>query len=57
MPAALVGFGVYLAAGLVPALVVGAALLIPFAIAIAGARGVYRSSLWTLGWLEEGGEV
>lgn len=53
--AGLVGLGVYFAAGLVPAIVVGVVMLLPFAVAITGARGVYSSSLWTLGWLEERG--
>ncbi len=57
LPAAGVGAGVYLVAGLVPAIAVGAGLLLPFALSIVGARGVYRSSLWTLGWLEERGEL
>lgn len=48
-----IGFVVYLAAGLVPALIVGGSLLLPVAVAVAGARGTFRSSLWTIGWLDE----
>jgi len=42
---------VYLAAGLVAALVVGGVVLLPVLIALLGAVGTYRSSVWTLGFL------
>lgn len=48
-----VGFGVHAAAGLVPGLVVGGALGAPIAILVAGARGTFRSALWTHAFLDE----
>jgi hypothetical protein len=48
-----VGVAVYAAFGLVPAVVTAAALLAPVAMALVGARGAFRSTLWTLSFLEE----
>ncbi len=48
---ALGGLG-YVAGGVIPAVTAGAALALPVAVAIAGALGTYRSSVWTLGFLE-----
>jgi hypothetical protein len=52
VPAALIGGLLYLLAGLVPAIVVGAALLIPGVFCALGFQGTYRSSVWTLAYLE-----
>ncbi len=52
LPFAALGLGIYFAAGLVPALVVGGVLVAPVAAIIAGSVGAYRSSLWTLGFLD-----
>lgn len=57
VPAALAGGGVYFAAGLVPAIVTGAVLGVPVALAAAAALGAFRSSVWTLGYLSEQGAV
>lgn len=55
VPAALVGLAVYLAAGsVIPAAVTAAVLIVPLAVAVTGARGMFRSSVWTLAWLEAG---
>jgi hypothetical protein len=54
VPAALVGGGVYLLAGLVPALIVGGVIVAPVAAAAAGAGGAFRSSVWTLHFLQQG---
>lgn len=48
-----VGFGVYALAGLVPGVVVGALLVLPVALMVVGARGTFRSRLWTVAFLEE----
>ncbi|MFH2006955.1 MAG: hypothetical protein ABI333_10260 [bacterium] len=52
VPAALVGGAVYFAAGTVPALIVGGVLAAPFVIAVIGATGTFRSSVWTLGFID-----
>lgn len=52
LPIAALGLGVYFLAGLVPALVVGGVLLAPVAVLVAGSVGAYRSSVWTLGFLD-----
>ncbi len=57
LPIAALGFGIYFLAGLVPALVVGGVLFAPVAVLVAGSVGAYRSSLWTLGFLEGRGAV
>ena len=51
IPAALVGGLVYLVAGLVPSLVTGGALAAPLVVAVMGATGAFRSSVWTLGFI------
>jgi hypothetical protein len=52
-PGALVGVGLWLATGaVVPAAAIGAALALPPALAALGASGAFRSTLWTLGFLE-----
>jgi hypothetical protein len=55
IPCAAVGVGVFFAAGPIAGIATGAALLLPFAICILGALGTYRSSVWTLGFLEAEG--
>lgn len=52
LPLVAIGFGIYFAAGLVPAVVVGALLVAPVGAVVAGSVGAYRSSLWTIGYLE-----
>ncbi len=52
VPAALIGGGVYLVAGVFPAAITGGLLLLPVAIVAAGAGGAFRSSVWTLHFLE-----
>jgi hypothetical protein len=52
IPAALIGGGVYLVAGLLPAIIAGTALMIPGALCALGFQGTYRSGVWTLGYLE-----
>jgi hypothetical protein len=47
------GFGVHAAAGIVPAVVVGVALAAPVGALAAGARGTFRSALWTHALLDE----
>jgi hypothetical protein len=52
-PGALVGAALWLATGaVVPAAVVGGLLALPPALAAIGATGTFRSTLWTLGFLE-----
>ncbi len=52
LPAAIVGFALYFTAGLVPA-IVGATLLgLPAIVVVRGATGTFRSSVWTLGFME-----
>ena len=53
IPGALVGGIVYLAAGLIPALVAFGVLGVPVVIAVVGATGAFRSSVWTLGFIHE----
>ncbi len=55
LPAAALGFGIYSFAGLLPAAISAGVFALPFAAVIVGATGTYRSSLWTLGFLEEHG--
>lgn len=52
-PIALLAVGVYFAAGLWPALAFGLALGAPLMLAVAGAGGVFTSSVWTIEFLEE----
>ena len=52
VPAFLLGGAGYMAGGIIPAVTAGAALALPVAVALAGALGTYRSSVWTLGYLE-----
>lgn len=47
-----IGGATYAVAGLVPAVVVGAIVLAPIALALTGARGTFRSALWTHGMLD-----
>lgn len=55
VPAALAGGAAYFAAGLVAAVVTGVVLGVPVALTAVGALGVFRSSVWTLGYLSERG--
>lgn len=55
LPAAALGIGIYSFAGLLPAAISAGVFVLPFAALIVGATGTYRSSLWTLGFLEEHG--
>lgn len=57
LPIAAVGLGIYFLAGLVPALVVGGVLVAPVATIVVGSVGAYRSSLWTLGFLDGRGAI
>lgn len=57
LPVAALGLGIYFVAGLVPAIVAGAVLALPVAVVVAGSVGAYRSSLWTLGFLEGRGAL
>lgn len=52
VPAAVVAGICYLAAGEVAAIIGGVAFMIPVALASLGALGTYRSSVWTLGYLQ-----
>lgn len=52
VPVALIGLGVYLAAGVVPAVITAAVLMVPLAACLVGALGTYRSGVWTHGYLE-----
>ena len=52
IPAAVVGGLTYAAFGLVPAIVAAAVLAAPVVAAALGALGAFRSTLWTLGFLE-----
>ncbi len=52
IPVVVIGLGVYFTSGLVPAAVAGGALALPLMACVAGAAGTYRSSVWTLGYLE-----
>ncbi|MHB8872292.1 MAG: hypothetical protein ACYC8T_01265 [Myxococcaceae bacterium] len=52
VPVAGLGLLVYLAAGLVPAIAVAAALVLPVALTVMGALGTFRSSVWTLGFID-----
>ncbi|MCB9584695.1 MAG: hypothetical protein H6718_04825 [Polyangiaceae bacterium] len=53
LPILALGFALYFAIGLVPAVIIGAILMIPVAISVSGAVGTYRSSLWTHLYLSE----
>ena len=55
LPGVAVGGLVWLAAGTLPALVVGGAIGLPLAVAAVGAGGTFRSSVWTLAFLEARG--
>jgi len=55
IPAALVGGGVYLVAGVMPAAIVGGLVILPVAALAAGAGGAFKSSLWTLHFLQGSG--
>lgn len=52
VPAAVVAGVCYLAAGEIAAIIGGGAIMIPVALASLGALGTYRSSVWTLGYLQ-----
>lgn len=52
VPALALGGAGYLAGGVIPAVAAGAVVVLPVAVALAGALGTYRSSVWTLGYLE-----
>ena len=52
VPAFMLGGLGYMAGGVFPAVATGAALALPVALALAGALGTYRSSVWTLGFLD-----
>ncbi len=52
LPALALGGAGYVAGGVVPAVAAGALLVLPVAVALAGALGTYRSSVWTIGYLE-----
>jgi hypothetical protein len=54
VPSALVGGLLYLLAGLPAAIAAGVAIFAPCAFAVTGAKGTFRSGLWTLGYLEGG---
>ncbi len=53
LPAFALGFALYAAFGVVPAVIAVAVLMVPVATVLVGARGTFRSTLWTLGFLEE----
>jgi hypothetical protein len=53
LPVAALAGAVYFTAGMVPAMVVGGLLALPIAFAMAGTLGAYRSSVWTVGYIEE----
>lgn len=57
LPGVLVGAGVFFASGLVPALIAGGVVALPFVIAVMGAEGTFQSSVWTLGFLDSRREV
>ena len=50
LPGVLIGVALYFTAGLVPAVIVGALLVAPLVIPLAGAVAVFSSSVWTLGY-------
>jgi hypothetical protein len=50
--AAALGGLVYLIGGAAAGLIAGGVLIVPAGIAVAGALGAYRSSVWTLGYLD-----
>ncbi len=52
VPAALIGLGLYLAGGWVPAVVVAGVLAVPLLLVVSGATGAYNSAVWTLGVLD-----
>jgi len=52
IPAALLAGLAYLIGGLVPAAVVGGVIAIPLVIVVMGATGTFRSSVWTLGFID-----
>ena len=52
IPAALLAGLAYLIGGLVPAAVVGGGVAIPLIILVVGAVGTFRSSVWTLGFID-----
>jgi hypothetical protein len=52
LPAAAIGVAVYFLAGLVPALITGGVLAVPFVTAVVGATGAFQSALWTVAYLE-----
>jgi hypothetical protein len=54
VPCAFVGGLLYLVAGLPAGIAAGVALFAPCAFAVAGAKGTFRSGLWTLGYLDGG---
>jgi hypothetical protein len=52
LPAAAIGVAVYFLAGLLPAVIIGGVLAVPFITAIIGATGAFQSATWTLAYLE-----
>jgi len=52
LPAAAVGGIAYLVGGLVPALIGGAIVAVPLALALTGALGTFESGVWTHGFLD-----
>ena len=52
IPAGLLAGLAYLIGGLVPAAVVGGVIAIPLIILVVGAMGTFRSSVWTLGFID-----
>lgn len=51
LPCVGIGYLVYRATSLVPALITGGTLFFPVVLVVLGALGTYRSSVWTLGFL------
>lgn len=52
IPAALLAGLAYLIGGLMPAAVLGGVIAIPLIILVVGASGTFRSSVWTLGFID-----
>ena len=53
LPILALGLALYFGVGLVPAVIVGAVLMVPVAVSVSGAVGTFRSSLWTHLYLAE----
>jgi hypothetical protein len=43
---------IYFLAGLVPAVIAGGVLAVPFVTAVVGATGAFQSALWTVAYLD-----